>query len=93
MPQYENYRTPENQQAFHEAYEVVKTVVVVKGEQTFRLEVWKTELGANVPFAVRCWLQKPDHPYGPMWIKHNLPAISGRDVETALTEAVQFLAR
>ena len=41
-----------------EAYEVVKTAVVVLGRRTYRIEVLRSYWNPKVPFTTRAWVEE-----------------------------------
>ncbi len=84
------------------AYEVAKTVEVVIGENTYRIEVLKSYSNPNVPFTTRALIQEeviltPAFPEGakqePMevWVDYDLPWTEGADADSALAQALGFL--
>ena len=49
---------PQEVDAFSAVYQVVRTVVVVMDEQTYRIEVLKGYANVAAPYIARCWVQQ-----------------------------------
>ena len=86
-----------------EAYEVVKTAIVVMDERTYRIEVLKSYWNPNDPFNTRAWVDEdltvqPTYPEGAkrqemtVWVDYDLPWTSRKDADAALAQALGFLA-
>jgi hypothetical protein len=76
--------------AFSEAYQVVRTAVVVMEAQTYRIEVLKRYGTTAAPYTARCWVQQqvtvsPPAPATPrkgarpnegvtIWVDHPFPS-------------------
>ncbi len=70
-----------------EAYEVVKTAVVVMNERTYRIEVLKSYWNPNDPFNTRAWIKRDG-----TWVEYDLPWTSRPDADSALAQALGFLS-
>ena len=91
-----------------EAYEVVKTAIVVMDEETYRIEVLKSYSNPSVPFSTRAWIEEdvtvqPTYPQGPkgferqpesreVWVDYDLPWTARDTADGALAQALGFLA-
>ena len=86
-----------------EAYEVVKTAVVVIGRRTYRIEVLRSYWNPKVPFTTRAWVEEtviltPKDSKGAkpedrqLWVRYDLPGADEGDPDSALTQALDRLA-
>jgi hypothetical protein len=81
------------------ASEVVRTVVVVSGEHTYRVEVLKSY--SRPGFSARAWIERDAilHGHGEdaslnerVLVEYDLPLTEDEDADVVLTRALRFLA-
>ena len=93
---------------FSEVYEVVRTVIIVMDDETYRIEVQKCYSNPKVPYTARYWVQEnvtvqPTYPQTgdkfdrkpeemAVWIHYDLPWVAQNDPDIALSQALEFLA-
>lgn len=70
-----------------EAYDVVRTAVLVKEDREYRIEILKSYSNRNAPYVARCWKQE-----GKTLVRHELPWVAEKDADSALALALSFLA-
>jgi hypothetical protein len=71
---------------FSEVFEVIRTVLVVKNDQLYRIEVIKSYSSFNIPYTVYCWVEKDK-----MWVRHDMPGVVEYNADKALEEALTSL--
>ena len=71
-----------------EAWELIKTGVVVIREQTYRLELWHSYSNPDIPFYVSVYVQQDG-----VWRRMQDPIFPiGLDAEQTMREAMAFLS-
>ncbi len=95
--------------AFSEVYEVVRTAEVVMDRDRYRIEILKGYSNPNVPYSTRCCRQEifvleeaeqiengkrvSGHVTRTTWVETDLPWTSKDTPDSALSQALAFLAR
>jgi hypothetical protein len=93
--------------AFSEAYQVVRTALVVADERTYRIEVLKTYAPTSAPYTAHCWEQKTvrvppasvvlpsrvEYEDVTIWVRHRFSSpVEGKSSKGVLAYALSCLA-
>jgi hypothetical protein len=87
LADYQNFR------AFSEAYEVVRTAVVLMHERTFRVEILRCYSNISTPYVARYWVQEEIGKYKRTWVAFDAGWVARPNPVSAMAQALGFLAQ